>query len=497
MAGWDFILDFPMERLTDLKSDIQAPPIECKVQIKSTNKDRKSSSIKLSNLLRFAKSPLPTFFVFIEYNNKPNPENIYIIHFDSQLITNTLKRVREIEQSSAPKKLNASTIKINYDDSHKLPSLTGIELKKTIEQYIPEGMSSYTEKKLEFCKTVGFETGSASIKFTTSGEESLTTLVEAMLGIEKEVTVNNVVINETRFGIAAKNPLSQSPTALLKFIPVNFLDIQISFYRNKYETPLSFKAKFYMTPLHGFVPKELEKARIQGEFFEILLPISKGTWTYSFNLNQKKMKIKDLLDSVHLVNLMFFSEDGLSCEIKPNDNNIPKVEVKWGRVPTYPNQSKEDWGNQLKELSMAYDIICLFDLQDRLFLTIEDINKSLSEIRNLHRAYHTDIAHEMFTLEPIDNYDEELLTKEHCFIYGIPVNIGEALMVVVFSFFGYIKKTNNDKFQMTFNKKIIEHKYSIANDDDKEDFSIHIQSRMKELESEYIKSGYIMIKLQK
>ncbi|MBK0094848.1 hypothetical protein IBT49_02595 [Erwinia sp. S63] len=140
MAGWDYILDFPLEN-TPSGSDTAKGPIECKVQIKSTTKERKFSAVKLSNLLRFCKSPLPTFFLFLEFGNKKEPQSLYLVHFDESLIEETLRKVRAAEQGKKKKKLHSSTMRISYDSTYKLAGVTGVELKKSIEEFILDGMS--------------------------------------------------------------------------------------------------------------------------------------------------------------------------------------------------------------------------------------------------------------------------------------------------------------------------------------------------------------------
>jgi hypothetical protein len=49
--GWDFFLEFPVSSNEVIPKDMQSAPIECKVQVKSTDKQNKKCQIEVSNYL--------------------------------------------------------------------------------------------------------------------------------------------------------------------------------------------------------------------------------------------------------------------------------------------------------------------------------------------------------------------------------------------------------------------------------------------------------------
>ncbi|MFO0174804.1 MAG: hypothetical protein ACK51W_20365, partial [Aphanizomenon sp.] len=51
-TGWDFLVEFPWKPDNLSPQDILPAPLECKIQVKSTNEQRNRESITLSNLHR-------------------------------------------------------------------------------------------------------------------------------------------------------------------------------------------------------------------------------------------------------------------------------------------------------------------------------------------------------------------------------------------------------------------------------------------------------------
>ena len=64
-TGWDFLVEFAYARDYskdfNLPLDKKPPPIQCLVQVKATDRQRRKWSIKLSNWVRLITSPLPAF----------------------------------------------------------------------------------------------------------------------------------------------------------------------------------------------------------------------------------------------------------------------------------------------------------------------------------------------------------------------------------------------------------------------------------------------------
>ncbi|NEQ28685.1 MAG: DUF4365 domain-containing protein, partial [Microcoleus sp. SIO2G3] len=79
-TGWDFLVEFPWQQDERLPRDLLPAPVECRVQIKSTDKKQKGVSVKLSALNRLVKAPIPTFFCFIEFDGQDQEQAAYLVH---------------------------------------------------------------------------------------------------------------------------------------------------------------------------------------------------------------------------------------------------------------------------------------------------------------------------------------------------------------------------------------------------------------------------------
>jgi hypothetical protein len=63
--GWDFVLETPGVEQIGGDGQIDEPPFECKVQIKSTDKQDRHEDIVLDKLWRLVVYPYPAFIIFI------------------------------------------------------------------------------------------------------------------------------------------------------------------------------------------------------------------------------------------------------------------------------------------------------------------------------------------------------------------------------------------------------------------------------------------------
>ena len=90
LTGWDVILEFP--QTTDppagivLPLDNTPPPIQCLVQVKATDKRRGKVQVKLSNWKRLIQSPLPCFYLVLEFDGQTDCQRAYCVHVGEEYI---------------------------------------------------------------------------------------------------------------------------------------------------------------------------------------------------------------------------------------------------------------------------------------------------------------------------------------------------------------------------------------------------------------------------
>ena len=97
-TGWDFFLELPLEldasETVTVPLDKVARSIQCLVQVKSTDRQPKQRQVKLSNWQKMVMSPLPAFFLVLEFDGKDRCQRAYLVHVGAEHIRRVLKRLR-------------------------------------------------------------------------------------------------------------------------------------------------------------------------------------------------------------------------------------------------------------------------------------------------------------------------------------------------------------------------------------------------------------------
>ncbi|MCL5521156.1 hypothetical protein M5Y73_23350 [Citrobacter cronae] len=318
-AGWDFIVDFPTQFATHPMIDKSASPIECKVQVKATDGSSKKVQITLSNMMRLCRSKLPAFFFFIEYNGENNPQAVYIRHVDKNIIFNTLKRARENSVAKNKKQLNKINLTVTFNDSHKLAKITGENLKKTIESYLPEGMEVYTENKINDLKKLGYENGGYSLTFQTKENLEYADLIEASLGWRDKAKISNIKCFDNRFDISIPLEEMSSTEAELSFGFESFeRDATLKVTNVSSRKSIRIQCKIYTSPLSINAPDEHVKVRLKSSYFDILFSLKTGILTYRFDSSDNTLNLFEIRDNLTLMLWVYEQEDILELEL-----NIP------------------------------------------------------------------------------------------------------------------------------------------------------------------------------
>jgi hypothetical protein len=81
-TGWDHYVEFPYIK-THLPRDKQSSPIECKVQVKATQRKDRKLAIKVSVLKRLIDYSYPAFILFLEFSKDDCAIRVrsFILHY--------------------------------------------------------------------------------------------------------------------------------------------------------------------------------------------------------------------------------------------------------------------------------------------------------------------------------------------------------------------------------------------------------------------------------
>ncbi len=174
--GWDYILQFPLENVsTGTPLDLRPSRPECLIQVKGLESKRQRKSIGLQNWEKLTKSPLPAFFLVLEFEHSNEPSNAYLIHAGEEWMSRVLKRLREIPEAEKVLQ-HKKTLDLTWSESNRLNSLDGEGLRAAILHHIGDSFEGYVIKKQNLLKELGGDVPFV-IHFTTEPFENIDDLM--------------------------------------------------------------------------------------------------------------------------------------------------------------------------------------------------------------------------------------------------------------------------------------------------------------------------------
>ncbi len=366
-TGWDFFVEFPFAERVAL-TQIHAPALECKVQVKATDKTDRKLSIKLSNLRRLITAPMPAFFVFIEFDKKDVAQRAFLVHVDESLISKTLKRIHELENVSGCFNHHKRSLTINYGPENEIPTLRGESLKRKIEEYVPSGMSAYVANKSQHLESTGFENGFAQITFSTKGETNLTDFIDVSIGLKQSVQISKFESFHTRFGLKSKDPMIERVDGMLEMPDLKPTATgTIRFREDRLSPGLVFPCRFYSSSLNPILPQELVKFRIEADCFDITMNPFTGAANYKMNAGAGvRLPIKQLRDAICLMRTITSSAKTILVDFSLTGMNTVDFSLNAKDQPF-------EYNKVLEALNAAQKIVNFFEVNESIDVSLEEI----------------------------------------------------------------------------------------------------------------------------
>lgn len=194
-TGWDFIVEFPPDKVPNIPHDMQPTDRSARVQVKSTGGEKLSTRVKLSNALRFVNEPSPCFIVLFKPGSEGKPEEIYARHFGKGLIAVALRKAREAAAKNRTD-LHKIMLPISFGDEHRRSS----DLLQWMAREVPVQIAAYAATKANIARTVGYE-GGLLTSTVTFKDVPIEKLIDHQLGLAEKIEVENISISNIRFGI--------------------------------------------------------------------------------------------------------------------------------------------------------------------------------------------------------------------------------------------------------------------------------------------------------
>lgn len=445
-TGWDFMVEFPF--LSGISThEVHQSALECKVQIKATDKRDRKLQIKLSNLRRLVTAPLPVFFVFFEFDRGSQPENIFIVHLDNDLAAKILEKLYKLEQSEQENNLNKRTMTISYGEKERLSCMDGKSLKETFLKHIGGNLAEYISKKKKYLESVGFENGMSNFNFSITDAEDLKKLVDMSLGLDKYAKISDVYSVDQRFGISAKKPSLTLPEAQIAILNIKPRKSKIRFREDRFSTGLTFNVDFYDSPFNFTIPNEYRKFRIVSDFFDLKLNPYNGHANYSFCLGgDVVLELESFKAALKLMTWLGDPNKKLLVDFDFYNNKLDFVA-----------KCKENSHNFMKALDIvnkALEVKSYFDVFDSVLISLEELLSSESSINELYCIFNKSINCEF----EINNNIVDLNQKKTVFITLFSATIGSHVFGAIVAFVGEAKQDSDGEVSIYSNNMVVEKK---------------------------------------
>ncbi|OLN27139.1 hypothetical protein DVDV_2268 [Desulfovibrio sp. DV] len=381
-TGWDYFVEFPYDDVGNIPLDMQKAALECKVQVKSTDKITYKYPLKVSNMRRLATALSPSFVIIIGFNGKGSVDEAYLIHFDDDIIASVLKKIRFLEQVKKRKSLNRATMTVYYDDTMKLAEISGQCLRDKMVSYIGADIGVYVKNKQKTLKTVGFEEGSGVIHFSFAERESFEKMIDASLGISSEVDVASCQIFNSRFGIKSSEPTVDLEAAKLVISSVSpFAEGVVSFSTKIGSISAIFPCEVYVSPLAGIIAGYNRGLRIVSDCFEINGSLTSNVAEISLKFDYgKRYPLLELQNVSKFFKVLSTREADIDCVI----NCKNKLCLNFYFVSNFPS----DWAESLfVTINEAISLSLRFGCFEKVTASVYEMQGKDSSIKQLQSLF--------------------------------------------------------------------------------------------------------------
>lgn len=331
LEGWDYYVQFPDDN-PNVSLDL-TQPFGCFFQIKTLWLDNDRIKCKLSTLEPFIKQPSPTFICALKYVEDENDKTklkvseSYIIHFDEELCSDVLKRLRKATAENRLT-LNKQYFSLSVKSYGKKFNWNAADLIKTIKNKI--GRDYVTDKTKWLSKT-----GFGENRYTINGYlklENVDQLDNAMLGLNHvELAIDSII--EKRFDIDIDITKLMKPDKA-KFSVVSGKSVKLSFLDASKKENICFSAECFKSSI-----TEDKKLRLVFKFGEINLKLNNVSKKINISMNCSvdtgtNMSIEDIWKYYNLIkitnNCFYLEIDqkiyGTLIQKKYSKNNISNVD---------------------------------------------------------------------------------------------------------------------------------------------------------------------------
>ncbi|MEG4807216.1 hypothetical protein QUA79_06895 [Microcoleus sp. F8-D1] len=442
-TGWDFFVEFPCDSSSVSPRDMLPTPIECKIQVKSTDGTRKKTPITLSNLERLIKAQIPAFFCFIEFDGKNEAQAVYLVHVGKDIIEKTLKTIRKLDSKGERDRLNKHEITIKYTDNNRLTETTGESLKRAIEEHIPGTLKEYISDKSKLLDTLGFEDGKGEFTITMSGSDPVGEMVDLSLGLCKEVYINKSIGYHKRFEILSEDQRLSSEGAILR-IEAKPEPAILKFKEFKFSPGIELSADLYLSPfINQFLPEQYLKFRVKSTMFELIFEPFNRQLKYSFHFPDDRRNYLNEL-KIHLKVFTLLKKASHPLVLEVSDKAKKRTPISFN---ISVSDEIDDWSDVYKIVEMASSICEKFSISESdVLVTISELMQTQHSIEDFYEILYADpkTVHIDFPA----NSEEYEQGDRLAFTSSVMATIGSHTIRCFWAVIGSLSLVNKDQYRL-------------------------------------------------
>jgi hypothetical protein len=436
-AGWDFLIEFPPPQ-GPVPLDKAPRPLQAFVQVKSSDRRGQVFRVKLDNWLRMVRTPLPAFFLLLEFDGKATPGRAFIQHVWQEEIRAVLKMLRELGAGVAG--LNKKSLSVTSARAEPLDEAGAVSFAETIQRMVGDP-DAYQTRKQKTVDTTGYEefSGEASLKIQVPeayrSKGFLDLWIDLSLGLIPELTVAGAEMWDVRFGIRAPEPTHTFTSGVLKAgnrKPV--VEGMLEIANHDGSQAIRMAARGY-APAGLPRPTPLDRLKFLIEAEGLTLVITPGSHQGEFKLNipgaGKPKLLRELVPAADLISFLARNTEKGEALARITLDTKPLGTVMLGGVSV--SQHHRQWAELVRK---AWAVVKVFDLHEGAYVSSDYLLGQKPSIELMDAAFRGE------TLDARISFGAaELSLPVTCLPSVLHVRLEDTFLLTACAFFGQALRT--------------------------------------------------------
>ncbi|MGE8303333.1 MAG: hypothetical protein ACN6PW_02650 [Pseudomonas kermanshahensis] len=434
--GWDVIVEVDQDPRQLSQHTLHEPIITAKVQVKSTRKKSLKVDVTLSNLRKMATSPLPTFYVLLDFSEGAPPRRAFLRHMNEALIKETLERVNALLVEGNAQKLHKSTMRVDFEQGREIALNDSDTFKRAVLDAVGRSASGYADRKSAFLRDVGTSDGSHLLRFEIQGIESLTALVNATLGMGGTIPLHSMQMSSKRFGMEDPGSRSMNEGGLIELGPIAPTAQGTLTFRNPATgASTQVAALAYMSPLHHALPKHLRRIRFDCGMFDWLINEDGSNAQFQTTLDPNQPVLLDDLCNFLQVMSLIHEPENLIVEVDlPGFHHSATIRNGTGVM---------NFSSLLEAADLLAKTKAFFQDRGALEVSVTDLLQLHTEVRGL-----TAYLHKEATLDLKFVIDEQPDLNEATCLVPLSLKVGTRYYIAVVAVSGKLGRAEDGRYHV-------------------------------------------------